>query len=227
MSPCPSRHCPIHGTPGAGTPPHHCWARAAPGALPPLPVGCGSATEAKAALINYELKHFPSWLFTRAASLLIRNNTKEGAFKAHLFRGTLIRCQLGAPQCAPGGLGLWLRGQTPLQTPLPTPNHSAPNYVRCRKASAITPGSSLQACRGCSFRLVSRCSQGRCSRSSALCGGHGRCHHPQGHLTRFPALYLGLQLAAGQAPMSWCLLLGCTAQELFGCRGSNTKPRAL
>lgn len=114
---------------------------AAPGTLPPLPAGCGSATEAKAVLINYELKHFPSWLFTRAASLLIRNNRKERAFKAHLFRGTLIRCQLGAPQCAPGGLGLWLRGQTPLQTP----NHSAPNYVRCHKASAITPGSSLQA----------------------------------------------------------------------------------
>lgn len=119
VSPCPSQLCPIHGTPGAGTPPHHCWARAAPGALPPLPAGCSSATEAKAALINYELKHFPSWLFTRAASLLIRNNTKEGAFKAHLFRGTLIRCQLGAPQCAPGGLGLWLRGQTPPPNPKP------------------------------------------------------------------------------------------------------------
>lgn len=110
---------PSTGPLAQGPPPHHCWARAAPGALPPLPAGCGSATEAKAALINYELKHFPSWLFTRAASLLIRSNTKERAFKAHLFRGTLIRCQLGAPQRAPGGLGLWLRGQTPPPNPKP------------------------------------------------------------------------------------------------------------
>lgn len=42
---------------------------------PPLPAGRGSAAEANPALINYELKHFPSWLFTRAAPLLIRNNT--------------------------------------------------------------------------------------------------------------------------------------------------------
>lgn len=107
---------PAAGPPAQG-PPHRCWARAAPGALPPLPAGCGSAAEAKAALINYELKHFPSWLFTRAASLLVGNNTKERAFKAHLFRGTLISCQLGAPQRAPGGLGLWLWGQTPPQIP--------------------------------------------------------------------------------------------------------------
>lgn len=64
--------------------------------------GCGSLAETKPAFINYELKHFLSWLFTRASWLLLKNNKIVG-FQSSFVAQVLI----SAAGASAGATSVW------------------------------------------------------------------------------------------------------------------------